>query len=151
MLIMLGGKLVGYSNSMAEAERYYDNGKYTKAYDAIAGMSMKKSDQEFYDRCAVLAMVQEQYDAYISLMDVSQYDMALDSLVRGVGRHDKYSDLAKEYGVVPEFNKLETQIEQALDEQFGVSAKQALEIYDLHDRENYSVQINQILEKLGLE
>lgn len=151
LLIFLGQKLVGYSNNLTEAQTNYKNENYTDAYDAIAGMSMKTKDQKFYDQCLVMAMVQEEYNAYVSLMDAGQNEMALDSLVRGVGRYEKYYDKADEYGILPEYNKLEAQIEQTLSDQFGVSKDQAMELYGMNDREDYSKGIRQILDKLGLK
>ena len=151
LLIFLGQKLVGYSNNLTEAQTNYKNENYTVAYDAIAGMSMKTKDQKFYDQCLVMAMVQEEYNAYVSLMDAGQNDMALDSLVRAVGRYEKYYDKADEYGILPEYNKLEAQIEQTLSDQFGVSKDQAMELYGMNDREDYSKGIRQILDKLGLK
>lgn len=151
LLIFLGQKLVGYSNSLTEAQTNYKNENYTEAYAAIAGMSMKAKDQKFYDQCLVMAMVQEEYNAYVSLMDAGENDMALDSLVRGVGRYDKYYDKADEYGILPEYNKLEAQIEQTLSDQFGVSKDQAMELYGMNGREDYSKGIRQILDKLGLK
>lgn len=50
-----------------------------------------------------------------------------------------------------EYNELELKIEQVLGEQFGLSKEQALELYGMRRREDYSIGLRQILENLGLE
>lgn len=149
-LIMLGSKYTGYSNDMSMARELYKQGDYVAAYTAISGTSMKKGDQMFYDSCATLAMVQEEYQAYVSMMTLEQYDMALDSLIRGVGRYDKFYDRANEYGILMELQEIEQLIEQALQEQFNVTPDQARALYAMHMREDYSIGVRQILEELGL-
>lgn len=150
VLIMLGSNLINYSNNISSAKDSYNQGNYVDAYTAISGMSVKDKDQEFYKKCAVLAIVQEQYYAYLSLMDSSQYQLALDSLIRGIGRYDKYYEKAQTYGILPELEQVEQQIEQVLDEQFSVTRDQALALYQLRERDEYSMEIQKILNKLGL-
>lgn len=151
LLIMLGSNLTSYSNDISAAKESYRNGKYVEAYTAISGRNVKEADQPLYNKCAVMAMVEEQYLAYLSLMELGKYDMALDSLVRGIGRYDKYYEKAEEYGILLEYNELEVKIEQVLFEQFGVAAEEAKELYQMREREDYSVGIQKILENLGLE
>lgn len=151
LLILLGSSFMSYSGDLSAAKENYRNGKYVEAYQELSGRKVKEADQQFYNRCAVMAMIQEEYQAYLALMDAGEYAMALDSLVRGVGRYDKYYDKAEEYEILLEYNELELKIEQVLGEQFGLSSDQALELYGMRRREDYSIGLRQILENLGLE
>lgn len=151
LLIMLGGNFVGYSGGVSEAKEKYRNGDYVAAYSAIAGLDVKEKDEELYQQCAIMAMIQEQYDSYVALMDAGQYAMALDSLIRGIGRYDKFYERAEEYGILMEYGKMESQIEQMLESQFSVTPEQARELYGLRRREEYSIGLRQVLENLGLE
>ena len=151
LLIMLGGNFVGYSGSVSEAKEKYRGGDYVAAYSAIAGLDIKEKDEELYQQCAIMAMLQEQYDAYVALMDAGQYEMALDALIRGIGRYDKFYERAEKYGILMEYGKIEEQIEQMLNAQFSVTPEEARALYGLRRREEYSIGLRQVLEKLGLE
>lgn len=151
LLILLGSNFMNYSGDLSASKENYRNGKYVEAYEALSGRKVKEADQQFYNQCAVMAMIQEEYQAYLALMDAGEYAMALDSLVRGVGRYDKYYEKAEEYDILLEYNELELKIEQVLGEQFGLSPEQALELYGMRRREDYSIGVRQILENLGLE
>ena len=151
LLILLGSNLSSYASDISTAKEDYRNGNYVEAYTAISGRKVKNADQALYNKCAVMAMVEEQYQAYLSLMQLGQYEMALDSLVRGIGRYDKYYEKADEYGILLEYNELEAKIEQVLEEQFSVTADEARELYQLRERDDYSIGIRNILENLGLE
>lgn len=151
LLILLGGDLSSYAGDISTAKEDYRNGNYVEAYTAISGRKVKNADQALYNKCAVMAMVEEQYRAYLSLMQIGQYEMALDSLVRGIGRYDKYYEKADEYGILLEYNELEAKIEQVLGEQFSVTADEARELYQLRERDEYSIGIRNILENLELE
>ena len=112
---------------------------------------MHAGDDDFYSQCAIMAIVQEEYEAYVTLMDSGQYEMALDSLIRGIGRYDKFYEQAEKYDILIEYNKLEEQIEQVLNAQFAVTADQARELYAIRQRDKYSLEIQKILDKLGLQ
>ena len=98
-----------------------------------------------------MALVSGEYEAYESLMQAGFYDMALDSLVRAAGRSDKYYEDAKVYGCGGEMDKMSAQIMDELMNSFGVSKEEALELYSLRDRKDYTASIYDILEKTGLE
>lgn len=151
LLIYLGANLTGYSSHINAAEDAYKAGSYTEAFHQVSGLSVKKADEDFYNECRIMAVVQEEYEAYISLMNAGQNEMALDSLIRGVGRHDALLGDAEKLGILLEFNQLETQLEQALSDQFNVSPDKALELYKIRKREDYSIAVKQILKQLGLD
>ncbi|MCI5492957.1 MAG: hypothetical protein MR425_02380 [Lachnospiraceae bacterium] len=151
LLIYLGANLTGYSSHISAAKDAYKAGSYTEAFHQVSGLSVKKADEDFYNECHIMAAVQEEYEAYISLMNAGQNEMALDSLIRGVGRHDALQSNAEDLGILLEFNQLETQLEQALSDQFNVSPDKALELYKIRKREDYSIAVKQILKQLGLD
>ena len=151
LLIMLGTNLISKSSSVSQAKQMYEKADYVGAYEHMAGMKLKGDNLELYTQVTILAMVQEEYNAYLALMDAGEQQMALDSLIRGVGRYDKYYEDAKTHAVTAELDAVEAQIEQMLLDQFGVSADQARELYGMRKRDDYSIGIRQILENLGLE
>ncbi len=150
-LIIAGTNLVGYTNHFSDAKSAYDRGNYNEAFRMIAGVDVKEKDAGTYERYRIMAMISGEYEAYLGLMKSEVYDMALDSLIRAAGRCEKYRFDAEEYGCTGELNGVESAVETALVSTFGISKEEALRLYGIEDRTEYSVEIYQILKRLGLE
>lgn len=140
---------MGYSSQLAKAQEYFELGDYTNAYSAVRGMEMKEKDQPAYDKYRVLALVSGEFEAYQSFMESSIYDMALDSLVRAVGRCQKYRADAETYECAAQLNALEEKAVGALSG-FGISQERAVELFEIEDKTQYSIEIDNILVGAGL-
>ena len=147
VLVLAGTHLLGYSNSFADADQAFAEGRYSDAFQAVAGEKVKEKDTDKY---RITAMVSAEYEAYESMMDAEVYDMALDSLIRTVQRYDKYLQDAETYGCRGEFDKIESAAETALQQDFGLTAEDARTMYALSNKETYSREIYKVLEKAGL-
>lgn len=147
-LVLLGTNLFGYSSNMANAEKQFGLGNYEEAYRMVSGLEIKEQDDEVYQKYRVMGTVSGEYRAYQTFMEAGLYDMALDSLVRAVGRCQKYQPDAEVYGCTGELTKLHEQAAGALGS-FGITEERALELYATEEREDYSAQINTILEQAG--
>lgn len=149
-LVIIGTNLFSYSNSLAEAQRSFDRGDYESAFAHISGMELKEADMEFYEKCRILANASAEYNAYQSFFAYDYYDLALDSLIRAIGRCDKYAADAELYGCGSQLASVRMQAVGALSG-FGVSEEQALALYANDDREAYSMEIYGILAAAGFE
>lgn len=149
-LILIGTNLFGYSNSFEEAARDYGLGNYEEAYRKISGMELEEKDQDIFERYRIMANAAGQYSAYQTFMESGVYDMALDSLIRTVGRCEKYRPDAEYYGCVGELDQLRGQASGALSS-FGISEERALELYENDDRSEYSEEVYRILIGAGLQ
>lgn len=147
-LVLLGMNFFGYSSDMENAQKEFGMGNYTKAYALVSGVAIKEQDEAFYQKYRVMGTVSGEYDAYQTFMEAGLYDMALDSLVRTVGRCQKYQPDAEAYGCVGELARLHEQAAGALGS-FGITEERALELYALEERTEYSVALNEILEQAG--
>ena len=150
VLVLAGTHLLGYSNSFADADQAFAEGRYSDAFQAVAGEKVKEKDTDTYEKYRFTAMVSAEYEAYESMMDAEVYDMALDSLIRTVQRYDKYLQDAETYGCRGEFDKIESAAETALQQDFGLTAEDARTLYALSNKETYSREIYKVLEKAGL-
>lgn len=139
-LVIIGTNLFGYSNSMSEAEHNYELGNYELAYKEVSGLELKESDINTFEKYRVMANVAGEFSAYQSFMEANLYDMALDSLIRTVGRCQKYQAEAELYGCTQEMTRLRTQTTGALAS-FGLTEEQALELYAIDDRDEYSEKV----------
>lgn len=150
VLVLAGTHLVGYSNSFSDADQAFAEGRYSDAFQAVAGEKVKEKDTDTYEKYRITAMVYAEYEAYESMMNAKVYDMALDSLIRTVQRYDKYLQDAETYGCRGELDKIESAAETALQQDFGLTAEDARTMYALSDKETYSREIYKALEKAGL-
>lgn len=150
-LIWVGGSLLSKNNAVLEAQRSFDHGNYVDSYEKLAGMKIGASDQELYERASVLASVQTELDAYYSMMEVRKFDLALDCLVRALGRSDLNMAKAEEWTVTIQMDTLVTEITKQLKDQFDVTPERAKELYEISDRDEYSLAIDEVLGQLGLK
>lgn len=149
-LIIIATNLLGYSNSFAQAEDAYSRGDYELAYQQVAGMEVKEADLEEYEKYKIAATISGEYRAYESLMQGGIYDMALDSLVRTLGRCEKYYPDAEAYGCAGVVDSLKAEAVNALSI-FGMNEEAAMALYHTEERGEYSRQIYDILKAAGLE
>lgn len=150
-LIYLGNNLLTHSNAVSAAEKSFDRGDYVGTYQELAGVKVKGSDAELYEKAKVLAGVQTELQAYYPMMEIRKFDLALDCLVRALGRSDLHMAEAEEYGVTVQMNGIVEEITKQLQDQFNVTAEQARELYAIDDRDEYSLALDAILYELGLK
>ena len=151
VLVMLGSSAVGYSVARGEAKSAYKSGDYVTAYSKMAGYEIKEKDEEFFIQTGLLATIQEEYNAYQVMRNLGKNEMALDCLVKGIGRYDRNIDDASEYGSAPEYNALKDQMAAELSNTFGIDEEKAREIYGQRGRKKYTVEIKKVLMSLGME
>jgi hypothetical protein len=150
VLVLLGTKLFSYSNSTTVAASDYRNGDYEAAYQEMAGLTIKEEDEDTYGKYRVMAIASSEFSSYQSFMDTGVYDMALDTLIRTVGRCDKYQEDAELYGCVSELENLKETASADLSA-FGITEERAMELYRIGDRDEYTLELKEILVASGME
>lgn len=151
VLVFLGTVLVGYSTPIRQSKEAFEQGDYVTAYRRLQGIKVRKADKELYESASVLAGIQTEMDAYTALMEQKQYEMALDSLVRGYNRCLLHSAKAEEWGVSDKLTEIQNKFDLLLKEQFDVSKRSAKKLYKIQKRSEYTLELHEILDKLGLE
>ena len=114
VLIILGTVLLGYSIPVSESKEAFDKGDYVTAYAKLKSIEVKPEDEELLHAATALASVQTELDAYTALMELKQYEMALDSLIRGYGRCAIHSADAEEWGVSSQLTEMENKFDLLL-------------------------------------
>lgn len=150
ILILLGSSNIQYSQDISYAKDCYDQGDYTMAYQTLSGSKLKGKDNTLYQKAAILANIQQEYEAYETMYSLGEYEMALDSLVRGVVRCNNFMEKASEYQATAELTTMKEKLVQTLSEQFGVSEEKAIELCAIRKRKDYTKAIQEILKNLGL-
>lgn len=150
-LVFLGNNMLMKNNALRASEQRFDRGDYVGSYEEFAGIKIGESETQMYERAKVLAGVQTELNAYYSMMEVRKLDLALDCLVRALGRSDLHMAGAEEWGVTTQMNSLVSEITMQLMDQFNVTADQARELYAIEERDDYSLALDEILKGLGLK
>ena len=134
---------------MEQAKQAYQLGDYELAYAQVSGMEIKETDTDTYEKYRIMANAGGEYSAYQTFMAQGIYDMALDSLIRTIGRCDKYSAEAESYGCANELMNVRNQAVGALAG-FGLTEERAKELYAVDEREEYSAELYAVLAAAGL-
>lgn len=150
-LVMLGTTLLGYQANVNAAKEAYDKGAYVEAFEKMQGLEIKEKDEELYQRLATMAAVSKKYQSYLVFDNYGAKDMALDSLVCAYGRYDLNKKYAKEYDCETELEQLGGKIVKALLTDYDMTGEEALEMYQIKKRDDYSIQLHKKLQELGLE
>ena len=143
--------MIGYFSPLKESKEAFDQGDYVAAYERLHGLKVKSADESLYHASAALAGIQTELDAYQALMEHKQYELALDALVRGLGRCDVHSAEAEEWGVSDKLSEMQSTLRKLLKEQFNISGRRARKLYSIKKRSEYTMELQEILEGLGLK
>ena len=148
-VLILGTDVVSYSLSIKHAQAYFDKQKYNEAYDEISGEVIKDQDSELYNKILTVMYVNKQLNSYHSYYAIQDYPNALDSLLKGLKRYDKYIELATILGIEEDMDYVRVQILAELKHVFNLSEKDALKIIEAKDSQSYSIDVyNVILENM---
>ena len=152
VLVFLGTDLIHYSSSLSKAKDLYKSREYTKAAEAIAGITIKEDDMMIYGQITTLAAVHSQISEYGIFMANDRKAEALDSLISAAGRVAINEDNTLTFNCVDEMNMLKNQITKELEDGFNMTYEEALDLYSLteRDRAEYTRELYKIYKKLGI-
>lgn len=132
-----------YNTSISQAKEQFIHQQYCEAYELLTGLDIKKKDEKFYEQVRTIRIVDKNLDAYYNYIDAKDYEMALDSLVQGIGKYSVQEQRAKELNLDKEMYALYEKIVEELTVRFGMTARDGQNLYELTDRERYDKQIVQ--------
>jgi len=99
VLITLFNSAYHYRQNVNDAKGYLEAGNYEKAYQKLAGLSIRKNDQQLLRQVSVIMFVQRQSESYNNYMTLDMKDQALNALVKGLERYNEYYREAGELGI----------------------------------------------------
>jgi len=152
VLIILLSSQIGYSLSIARAKEYYEQGNYVESYSCFnQGEKVKEVDEELFNKARLTAYLQQPINSYQVYQKREMYEEALNALIIGVGRYDKNASEAASTGAAVEYDKMLEKVKKALKKKYGMTLEQARELYAIRDKETYTLELYQVIEKLGLK
>ncbi|MFV0343791.1 MAG: hypothetical protein ACK5JH_13035 [Anaerocolumna sp.] len=153
--VILGTNAYSYNLNMKNAKTNFERGRYTLAYNEIYGLDVRKQDQVTYDKIMTVMYIYKEVNSYNINISMEQYPEALDSLLKGLERYDKYLDHATELGIKKDLDSVKSTILESLDGTFGITEDEAKELNAVEDQSQYSIEVINIAQentkKLSME
>jgi hypothetical protein len=150
IFLLTGTKAFSYQNTINSASKYFYRQKYTNAYDAVCGLDIKDKDIEIYNKIRTVMFVNRELDAYHNFYIMKKYPEALNSLLRGMDRYNKYIDLAEIYGISSDMDTVKGQIVSELGSTFNLTEEKAIKIIKTKSNNAYSIQIYEVISKMKM-
>lgn len=134
-LFYLATNNFNYTVAIQKATTYFENQKYHSAYDEIKGVEVKEKDQELKDRIYTVMYVERLYESYQNNLELGRQKKALDSLLRGVDKYYEYYEEAQQLGIVSDLDYSFAQIQNALQDNYGITVEQAVAMNQMESYE----------------
>lgn len=148
-LLLIGTSLFTYSVSIKNAKTYFDRQKYTEAYNEVYGMELRDEDIELYEKIMTIMFVNKQLNSYNNYYAMKKYPEALDSLMKGLKRYDKYIELATMLGIKSDLDYVRDQIMGELEHVYQLTEKETEEILSIKSQRDYSIAVyNAVMENM---
>lgn len=152
VLVVVGTNIFSYSLSIRNARYEFDRDEYTLAYNEIFGLDIKDEEEDIvlYDRIMTVMYVQKQLNSYYNYYEMKDYPKALDSLLKGLQRYEKYIDLAVELDIESDLDSVRSSILAELDASFFMSEQEAMNIIQSDSRLEYSMLVYDAVDEMKL-
>jgi hypothetical protein len=148
VVIIIGTNKFSYAVNIKQAQDYFTMHKYTKAYTQISGLDIQKSDEELYKKIRTVMYVNREYDSYNNYYAIEYYAEALNSLLNGLNKYDKYIAEASELGVKSDLQYVKNLILDELEDKYKLTEEKAMQIVNISNKEKYSEKVFEIAEQM---
>lgn len=143
-MTIFGSRLLERRSALNNAENYFANEDYIRAYDAISSVNLKEDDEKLYNRIRLCSQLQKELNSYENYTSLEMKEEALDSLLKGVRFYDMNQEEAQNLQIQPAFEKLKNDILMTLSQNYGIGESEAREIVAIQDQTAYTQRIQQI-------
>ena len=149
-LVILGVNLMKYNTPISEAKNLQNQGHYAEAFAKLSGLEIKEKDMELYNRLAVLSTVDSELKSYSAFTKAEKADWAFDSLICAAGRCYINEENADVYGCLGQLETLKRTVSNELEQKYGMTYEEAIEMYTIRDRDDYTIALYKKLTELGI-
>lgn len=135
VLIILFNSAFHYNKNVSEAKGYIESGNYAKAYEKLAGLSLRKNEESLLRQVSVIMFVQRQTESYNNYMQLDMKDQALNALVKGLERYNEYYREAEELGINSHLNSEKDKILGYFKSTYNMSEEDANKLVQLKEKD----------------
>ncbi|BCN30446.1 membrane-attack complex/perforin family protein [Anaeromicropila herbilytica] len=144
VVVIVGTNIFSYKINISYANHYYERQKFDQAYNELTGIKLTDKDKQLYKKVQTIMYVNKELNSYNSYYDMKKYPEALDSLLKGLVKYDKYQSRAKELGVSKDLDTIKTQLVKELSKEFRLSESDASSLNKIKDEEVYGQKVYDI-------
>ena len=148
VVIIVGTNIFSYSISVREAEKDFSRDEYTQAYEDVFGLEPKDEDIVLFDQIMTVMYVQKQLNSYYSYNEMKDYPKALDSLLKGLQRYEKYIELAIELDIESDLDLVRNRILDEMEKTFNLKEREAMAIIQSKNQLEYSQKVFDAVENM---
>lgn len=148
IFIIFGSSALSYDLSIASASYKFEKREYNEAFQKIRGLDVKEKDMDIRDKINTVMFVNKQLNSYNNYYAMGDYANALDSLVKGLFRYDKYIAYATQIGIKSDLNYVRKQILSELADTYQMSERDVLVLMGVIDRREYSENVYKLASKV---
>ena len=144
IVIIIGTNIYSYNLSIENAREDFAVKKYNEAYYDVYGYDLKikesgvEQDIMLYDKIMTVMYVNSQLNSYEYYMTSNNREKALDSLLKGLQKYDKYLRLAQELVITTDLDYVKSEILEKLDTEFNMTEQDAEKLVANLDPVDYS-------------
>ncbi len=144
-VIIQGTKYASYHLSIKSAEKDFQNSRYDEAYESLSGESLNDSDSEMYDKVQTIMVVKKELNSYYNFKKMNMELEALDSLIKGIDRYERYITNAQRLKVDGELNILKQEMLTILITQYNLSENEAVGLVNIEHAIEYTNELTNIV------
>lgn len=144
MAAILGTHMLGRRSNLGNAENYFANEDYIRAYDAISSVNLKEKDEVLFRRIRICCQLQKEIRSFNNYNTMGMKVEALDSLLKGMRFYEENIAEAQELQIQPAYEKLRSQVLAGLSDNFGMGENEVSELLALPDQAQYTQRLQQI-------
>jgi|GEM_PF-326488 hypothetical protein len=145
LLLYVGSNTVNYTIAIKHATNYFDKQKYTQAYYEVYGVDIKDEDIQLYEKIKTVMFVNKELNSYNNYYALKEYPQALDSLLKGLKRYNKYIEFASLIGIKTDMDYVREQILAELEKVFDLSEQDAMKMIEIDNMKEYSLKVYDIV------
>lgn len=140
--VYFGADVFNYNSKINKASSYYVDKEYDKAYDVLAGMDLKESDEGFYNQVLNIMKVEKHMNDFHTYIEIELYANALESLIKGVENYDANIGESNALGTTEILNAILNNIDAALQNYYGMTVEDARTIIQIGNKSEIAKIIN---------
>ena len=149
--VLIGVNLITYNTSVAEAKDLQNQGNYTQAYSKLGGLTIKEKDMLMYSQLTILSAVHSELKSYEVFAKAKVEDKAFDSLICAAGRCYVNEENATLFECLGQLDLLKKTVSNELHENYNMTYEEAIELYTIRYRDDYTIALYKKLTELGIE
>lgn len=134
LVVFFGGSIYNYNSNVKKASNYYVSKEYDKAYGILAGMELKKEDEDFYTQVKNIMYVKKHLNDFNTYAHVGKYGEGLEALLRGIKCYDENIGVSNELGTTDILNSILNEIDASLKSYYDISVDEAREILVMENK-----------------